>query len=86
MSSTSAPKSSLASDTTPKQGGNNTQPKMFDKEGAVGHQFTEEGMLGGMAQKMGGPLDKEGMVGKQFTTEGALGGTAQNMMGGQKPS
>ena len=43
-------------------------------------------MLGGMAQKMGGPLDKEGMIGKQFTTEGAMGGTAQNMMGGQKPA
>ncbi|PTB65873.1 hypothetical protein BBK36DRAFT_1169564 [Trichoderma citrinoviride] len=86
MSSTSAPKSSLASDTTPTQGANETAPKVFDKEGAIGHQFTEKGMLGSMAQKVGGPLDKEGMIGKQFTTEGAMGGTAQNMMGGQKPA
>ncbi|EGR48258.1 uncharacterized protein TRIREDRAFT_107853 [Trichoderma reesei QM6a] len=86
MSSTSAPKSSLASDTTPNQGGNDTKPKMFDKEGAIGHQFTEKGMMGGTAQMMGGPFDKEGMIGKQFTAEGSIGGTAQNMMGGQKPA
>lgn len=40
MSSTSAPKSSLASDTTPNKGTTDTKPKMFDKEGAIGHQFT----------------------------------------------
>ncbi|KOS18151.1 hypothetical protein ESCO_003319 [Escovopsis weberi] len=61
-----------------------TKPKMFDKEGMVGKQFTEKGSLGGMAQKMGGPMDKEGMVGKQFTAEGMLGGTVQNAMGGEK--
>ncbi|OTA02611.1 hypothetical protein A9Z42_0030160 [Trichoderma parareesei] len=86
MSSTSAPKSSLASDTTPNQSGNDTKPKMFDKEGAIGHQFTEKGMMGGTAQMMGGPFNKEGMIGKQFTAEGSIGGTAQNMMGGQKPA
>ena len=41
-----------------------------------------EGALGGIAQKIGGPLDKEGMIGKQFTTEGSIGGTVQNAMGG----
>jgi hypothetical protein len=43
-----------------------------------------EGALGGMAQKIGGPMDKEGMIGKQFTTEGSIGGTVQNMMGGKR--
>lgn len=45
---------------------------------------TEEGALGGAAQKVGGPLDKEGLVGKQFTTEGGIGGTVQNALGGTK--
>ncbi|KAM0519392.1 hypothetical protein ACHAPE_003564 [Trichoderma viride] len=57
---------------------------IFDKEGAVGKQFTEQGAVGSMGQAVGGPLDKEGMVGKQFTAEGAIGGTAQSMMGGKK--
>ncbi|KAK3389347.1 hypothetical protein B0H63DRAFT_518579 [Podospora didyma] len=60
------------------------KPKMFDSEGAIGKQFTEEGALGGAAQKIGGPLDKEGAIGKQFTDKGAIGGTVQNMMGGTK--
>ncbi|KAL7944978.1 hypothetical protein V8C42DRAFT_324228 [Trichoderma barbatum] len=84
MSSTSAPKSSLASDTAPSTGVNDTKPKVFDKEGTVGQHFTEEGAIGGTAQMVGGPLDKEGMVGKQFTTEGAVGGTVESIMGGQK--
>jgi hypothetical protein len=43
---------------------------------------TAEGAIGGMAQKVGGPMDKEGMIGKQFTEQGSIGGTVQNMMGG----
>lgn len=42
----------------------------------------ETGAIGGMAQKIGGPLDKDGIIGKQFTSDGALGGTVQNAAGG----
>jgi len=38
-------------------------------------------MIGGTAQKIGGPLDKEGMVGKAFTDKGAIGGSVQNVLG-----
>ncbi|KAK1750912.1 hypothetical protein QBC47DRAFT_417759 [Echria macrotheca] len=62
----------------------NTKPKVFDKDGAVGGAFTEQGALGGAAQKIGGPLDKDGMIGKQFTTEGMIGGTVQSALGGEK--
>ncbi|KAK4109731.1 hypothetical protein N656DRAFT_800644 [Canariomyces notabilis] len=58
------------------------KPGVFDAQGAVGKQFTPEGAIGGMAQKVGGPMDKEGMIGKQFTEQGSIGGTVQNMMGG----
>ncbi|KAI0815529.1 hypothetical protein F5Y07DRAFT_183346 [Xylaria sp. FL0933] len=60
------------------------KPKAFDAEGTIGKQFTEQGALGGAAQKIGGPLDKEGMIGKQFTTEGSIGGSVQSTMGGTK--
>lgn len=43
MSSQSQQKPSLVSDTAPKMGANETKPKMFDKEGAIGQHFT--GML-----------------------------------------
>ncbi|KAL7627868.1 hypothetical protein AAE478_002063 [Parahypoxylon ruwenzoriense] len=59
------------------------KPKMFDAKGSIGKQFTEEGAIGGAAQKIGGPLDKEGIVGKQFTTEGSIGGSVQSALGGQ---
>ena len=42
----------------------------------------EQGAIGGMAQKIGGPLDKDGVIGKQFTTEGSIGGTVQDNLGG----
>jgi hypothetical protein len=45
---------------------------------------TENGALGGTAEKIGGPFDKDGVVGKQFTTEGSIGGSVQNAAGGQK--
>ncbi|KAK3352688.1 hypothetical protein B0T25DRAFT_567956 [Lasiosphaeria hispida] len=60
------------------------KPKMFDAQGAIGKQFTEDGALGRQAQSIGGPLDKGGMVGSQFTEHGSIGGTVQNMMGGTK--
>ncbi|KAI0433460.1 hypothetical protein F5Y09DRAFT_338678 [Xylaria sp. FL1042] len=60
------------------------KPKAFDAQGTIGKQFTEQGALGGAAQKIGGPLDKEGMIGKQFTTEGSIGGSVQSTMGGTK--
>ncbi|KAF2968570.1 hypothetical protein GQX73_g4966 [Xylaria multiplex] len=60
------------------------KPRVFDSHGYIGKQFTEQGALGGAAQKIGGPLDKEGMIGKQFTTEGSIGGSMQSSMGGTK--
>lgn len=61
-----------------------SKPKAFDAQGAVGKQFTEQGAIGGTAQKIGGPLDKEGAISKQFTTEGSIGGTVQSALGGKK--
>ncbi|KAL7786107.1 hypothetical protein V8C43DRAFT_324911 [Trichoderma afarasin] len=84
MSSQSQQKPSLVSDTAPKMGANETKPKMFDKEGAIGQHFTEEGAIGGMGQKVGGPFAKEGLIGEHFTAEGSVGGTVQSMMGGKK--
>lgn len=43
-----------------------------------------EGAIGGVAQKVGGPLDKDGAIGKQFTTDGSIGGTVQENLGGTK--
>lgn len=60
------------------------KPKVFDAQGAIGKQFTEDGAIGGTAQKVGGPLAKDGMIGKQFTEDGSIGGTVQNAMGGSK--
>ncbi|KAF5604821.1 hypothetical protein FPCIR_674 [Fusarium pseudocircinatum] len=62
----------------------NTVPKVMDEQGSVGKQFTENGAIGGTAQKIGGPFDKDGVIGKQFTAEGSIGGTVQNNMGGEK--
>ncbi|OTA82735.1 hypothetical protein M434DRAFT_37013 [Hypoxylon sp. CO27-5] len=59
------------------------KPKAFDAQGSIGKQFTEEGAIGGAAQKVGGPLDKEGTIGKQFTTEGSIGGSVQSALGGK---
>ncbi|EMR62125.1 hypothetical protein UCREL1_10935 [Eutypa lata UCREL1] len=53
----------------------------FDSQGSVGHQFTTEGPIGSMGQKVGGPLSKEGAIGKQFTDSGAVGGTVQDTLG-----
>lgn len=50
---------------------------MFDKEGAIGKQFTSGGAIGGMAQSVGGPFHEQGAVGKQFTEQGSVGGSVQ---------
>ncbi|UPK91884.1 hypothetical protein LCI18_002819 [Fusarium solani-melongenae] len=61
-----------------------TMPKAMDAQGSIGKQFTEQGAIGSMGQKIGGPFDKKGMIGKQFTPEGSIGGAVQNAMGGEK--
>ncbi|KAF2085559.1 hypothetical protein K490DRAFT_46585, partial [Saccharata proteae CBS 121410] len=53
----------------------------FDASGSIGKQFTTQGALGGMAQKVGGPFDKSGAIGKQFTTGGNIGGAVQDTLG-----
>ncbi|ROV92343.1 hypothetical protein VSDG_07297 [Cytospora chrysosperma] len=60
--------------------------RMFDAEGTIGKNFTETegGVVGGTAQKIGGPLAKDGAIGKQFTAEGGIGGTVQDSLGGIK--
>jgi len=83
MASAPAPTSNATSGSAP-TGPSDTKPKVLDEHGAIGEQFTERGAIGGIGQKIGGPLDKDGVVGKQFTTEGAIGGTVQSAMGGQK--
>ncbi|KAI0179922.1 hypothetical protein GGR52DRAFT_568689 [Hypoxylon sp. FL1284] len=57
------------------------KPAAFDREGAVGRQFTSEGAVGGTAQKVGGPFAREGAVGRQFRDDGSVGGSVQDMMG-----
>ncbi|KAK4448011.1 hypothetical protein QBC34DRAFT_407960 [Podospora aff. communis PSN243] len=60
------------------------KPKVFDHEGAIGKQFTENGAIGGIGQSIGGPLAKDGFVGRQFTTQGIIGGVVQGVLGGHK--
>ena len=45
---------------------------------------TDEGAIGGTAQKVGGPLDKEGMVGKHFNSDGTIGGMVQENLANKK--
>ncbi|KAI0133881.1 hypothetical protein BJ170DRAFT_607740 [Xylariales sp. AK1849] len=74
-----------SSTTTPANAGlGDNPPKAFDAKGAIGNTFTEQGALGGAAQKIGGPFDKDGIVGKQFTTGGSIGGSVQSALGGDK--
>ncbi|RYP70546.1 hypothetical protein DL771_005365 [Monosporascus sp. 5C6A] len=53
----------------------------FDSQGAIGHQFTSEGAIGKVGEKVGGPFSKEGAIGKQFTDSGAIGGAVQDTLG-----
>jgi len=52
---------------------------MFSKEGAIGKQFTTDGMIGGTGEKVGGPISSKGVIGKNFTEQGAIGGSIQKM-------
>ncbi|KAI0164525.1 hypothetical protein GGR52DRAFT_128239 [Hypoxylon sp. FL1284] len=56
----------------------------FDSAGAIGKQFTTQGALGGVAEKVGGPLSADGAVGKQFTDKGSIGGAIQDKLGNNK--
>ncbi|KAI1619667.1 hypothetical protein EDD37DRAFT_654560 [Exophiala viscosa] len=56
-----------------------TGKSILDSKGGIGKQFTTDGLLGGTAQKVGGPLDKDGTIGKQFTENGSLGGAVQSL-------
>lgn len=51
----------------------------FEKDGAIGKQFTTKGSVGGTAQEAGKgtDFDKHGDVGHQFTTKGKIGGNVQ---------
>lgn len=40
-----------------------------------------DGVLGGAAQKIGGPFDKDGSIGKAFSTSGSIGGSVQETLG-----
>ncbi|KAL1302219.1 hypothetical protein AAFC00_002645 [Neodothiora populina] len=57
-----------------------TGTSAFDASGAIGKQFTTGGMLGGAAQKVGGPFDKDGAIGKAFTPSGSIGGSVQDTL------
>ncbi|KAJ9497811.1 hypothetical protein H2202_006844 [Exophiala xenobiotica] len=61
----------------------------FDKEGAIGKQFTPEGSVGGTAQSAAQQMqgekkpvfDKDGAVGKQFKPDGAIGSVGEKVGG-----
>jgi hypothetical protein len=52
---------------------------MLDAKGPLGGAFTKDGAIGGVGEKVGGPLSSEGMIGKNFTQDGAIGGTVQSV-------
>jgi hypothetical protein len=56
-------------------------PSILDSKGALGGAFTKDGAIGGVGEKVGGPLSSEGMIGKNFTKDGAIGGTVQSVFG-----
>ncbi|KAF1355039.1 hypothetical protein BDV97DRAFT_95773 [Delphinella strobiligena] len=58
-----------------------TGTSAFDSQGSIGKQFTTDGVLGGAAQKIGGPFDKDGSIGKAFSTSGSIGGSVQETLG-----
>ncbi|TVY48705.1 hypothetical protein LOCC1_G001415 [Lachnellula occidentalis] len=53
----------------------------FNKNGAIGSMFKADGPIGGIGQKVGGPLAKDGMVGEKFNADGAVGGKIQETLG-----
>ncbi|KAK5991824.1 hypothetical protein PT974_05210 [Cladobotryum mycophilum] len=58
-----------------------TQPRLLDEQGAIRKQFTEKGAIGGLGDKVGGPIGKDSIIGKEFKSDGMIGGTIQNAMG-----
>ncbi|RVX74807.1 hypothetical protein B0A52_01084 [Exophiala mesophila] len=42
-------------------------------------KYFTTGALGGVAQKIGGPLDKDGIVGRQFKEDGSAGQVANKL-------
>ncbi|KAG9695410.1 hypothetical protein KCU81_g370, partial [Aureobasidium melanogenum] len=58
-----------------------TGTSAFSADGAIGKQFTADGSIGQIGEKVGGPFSSEGAIGKQFTTGGAIGGTVQENLG-----
>jgi hypothetical protein len=70
-----AASSSLASDKSSKG------PSILDAKGPIGGAFTKDGAIGGVGEKVGGPLSSDGMIGKNFTKDGAIGGTVQSVFG-----
>lgn len=45
----------------------------------IGSQFTKDGNVGAIGEKIGGPLASDGMVGKNFNPDGAVGGAFQKL-------
>lgn len=43
--------------------------------------FKADGAVGGVADKIGGPLSKDGAIGKNFNEDGAIGGTVDENLG-----
>ncbi|KAI4722202.1 hypothetical protein E4T48_01550 [Aureobasidium sp. EXF-10727] len=58
-----------------------TGTSAFSADGAIGKQFTSDGSIGQIGEKVGGPFSSQGAIGKQFTTEGSIGGTVQEQLG-----
>ncbi|KAI1264049.1 hypothetical protein F5Y18DRAFT_94675 [Xylariaceae sp. FL1019] len=70
-------------DVRPHDVGDRATPRTspLDREGAVGHEFTADGSIGGTADKIGGPFSKDGVIGRQFTDSGTVGGSVQDTAG-----
>ena len=45
---------------------------------------TADGLVGGTAQKMGGPFDKQGSIGHNFNADGTIGGMVQKNLADKK--
>lgn len=45
---------------------------------------TADGVIGGTAQQVGGPLDKHGAIGQHFNADGKIGGLVQENLANKK--
>ncbi|KAI0141266.1 hypothetical protein GGR57DRAFT_420075 [Xylariaceae sp. FL1272] len=71
-------------DVRPHDVGDRATPRTspLDREGAVGHEFTADGPIGGTIDRaVGGPFSKDGVIGRQFTDSGTVGGSVQDTAG-----